>query len=81
VGHPPPNNDGLIGGNYNFDYTSILIQGTSLDVSSMDCFASRCGDIDSLHFHTSGDLIGTFHMDTANPLSMLGLGGVKSSTL
>lgn len=57
----------MVGGNCNFSYTGITIEGSLFDPSNLDCFQSRCGIFDSLHFHTSGDLAGYFHVDTANP--------------
>ena len=71
-------NCGMVGGNCNFTYASIVIQETPFDPSNLGCFGGRCGSIDSLHFHTdrvSPDY-GTFHVDTANPFSMFGTGGL-----
>ena len=56
-----PNKDGLIGGNYNFDSTQVVIGGA--DLGANGCLGGRCGVFDSLHFHSDG----TFHVDTANP--------------
>jgi hypothetical protein len=55
--------DTPVGGNYNFTYLNVVIQGSSFDPGSLGCFMKRCGSIDSLHFHKNG----TFHVDTANP--------------
>ena len=62
----PENKDSpLVGGNYNFDWEAIVIQGEHIDPSSLQgCMAGRCGIIDSLHFYDDG----TFHVDTGNPL-------------
>ncbi|HZQ22698.1 MAG TPA: hypothetical protein VFA89_07845 [Terriglobales bacterium] len=58
-----PNNDGLIGGNYNFDANQVVIAGADLSAAGLGCACGRCGIFDSLHFHADG----TFHVDTANP--------------
>ena len=66
---PQVGDNGLQGGNYNFDYTQVMIQGSPIDPTSFGCPADRCGIFDPLHFHTkpnSADF-GTFHVDTANP--------------
>jgi len=59
----------LHGGNYNFSYSDITIQGASFDPGALGGFASRCGSIDSVHFHDDG----TLHVDTASPLGILGV--------
>jgi hypothetical protein len=69
LGQPPvaldPNgNPLLVGGNYNFDYTSVMINGQGVDPSEFGCTFGRCDMFDSLHFNFSA---GTFHVDTANP--------------
>ena len=65
------NADGLIGGNYNFDYTQVLIQGNPIDPTAFGCYKDRCGIDDSLHFHTGpGPLQGSFHVDSANPYNI-----------
>jgi RHS repeat-associated protein len=61
----------LVGGNYNFSYANVTIDGQSLDPSSLgDCadsiFGDRCGYMPSIHFDPSAE---TFHVDTANPLN------------
>lgn len=55
----------LIGGNYNFSTTAVLIQGHEVSAASLGCTFGRCGVFDSLHFHGGNDP--TFHVDTANP--------------
>jgi hypothetical protein len=51
------------GGNYNFSYLGIEVDGQSVNVSELNCFSSRCGTFDSLDYsHSDG-----FHVDTANP--------------
>jgi hypothetical protein len=67
-----PNSKALVGGNYNFIYSDVSIQGSLFDPASLGCFASRCGAIDSLHFHSDG----TFHVDTANPYGIPGVGAM-----
>jgi hypothetical protein len=63
----------LVGGNYNFSYLNVTIQGTPFDPGSLGCFM-RCGSIDSLHFHDRSD--GTFHVDTANPWGIPVVGAI-----
>jgi hypothetical protein len=53
----------LVGGNYNFDYTRVVIPGADISASGLGCTWGRCGILDSLHFHSDG----TFHVDTGNP--------------
>src|ERR1700722_1853778 len=61
------------GGNYNFSYANLQIQGESFDPSDLnDCsdyspFGYRCGIMPSLHFDVETQ---TFHMDTANPFNV-----------
>jgi hypothetical protein len=66
-GHPAIDSDGNpipSGGNYNFSYAGIEVDGQSVNVNELNCFASRCGTFDSLDYsHDNG-----FHVDTANPL-------------
>jgi RHS repeat-associated protein len=56
------------GGNYNFSYANITINGEPLDPQSLlgcgDGFGWRCGDMPSIHFNLN---VQTFHVDTANP--------------
>jgi len=60
----PKNKDSpLVGGNYNFDSTQVVIQGDHISGGGLGCVWGRCGIIDSLHFHSDG----TFHVDSANP--------------
>ncbi|MGH9482853.1 MAG: RHS repeat-associated core domain-containing protein [Terriglobales bacterium] len=65
----------LEGGNYNWTATPATGVGPQLG-----CFNSRCGDIGSIHYKTTQTILGapltTFHMDTANPWSLFGLGGI-----
>jgi hypothetical protein len=57
----------LVGGNYNFNYSTVSINGEGIDPKQLGCATlgqqTRCGVIDSLHFH---DGTGTFHVDTGN---------------
>jgi RHS repeat-associated protein len=53
----------LVGGNYNFDYTRVVIPGADISANGLGCTWGRCGIFDSLHFHSDG----TFHVDTGNP--------------
>ena len=77
-----PDRNGLIGGNFNFYYLGLQVQGRPLDASELgDCALGRCGAIDSLHFHTDGYLSGTFHVDTANPFTFLGVGALIHGTI
>jgi hypothetical protein len=65
------NSDGslmLVGGNYNFNYDTVSINGEGIDPTQLDgCLTlgqqTRCGIFDSLHFH---DDQGIFHLDTGN---------------
>jgi RHS repeat-associated protein len=51
------------GGNYNFNYSGIVVNGEPVNVQALQCFANRCGELDSLDYsHSDG-----FHVDTANP--------------
>ncbi len=58
-GTPP-----MQGGNYDFSFANIQINGQSVSPNEFDCAFSRCGTFDSLDY-SHGD--GTFHVDTANP--------------
>ena len=60
--------NGLVGGHFNFSLGVDIQSG--LDLSG--CFDLRCGVFDTLHFAYPG----TVHMDTANPWSLWGLGGL-----
>jgi RHS repeat-associated protein len=51
------------GGNYNFSFASIQINGQNVNPNEFGCIFSRCGILDSLDFSHGG---GTFHVDTAN---------------
>jgi hypothetical protein len=51
------------GGNYNFSYLGITVDGQPVNVSELGCSFSRCGMFDSLDYSHSGG----FHVDTANP--------------
>jgi hypothetical protein len=64
------NRDGslmLVGGNYNFNYTAVSINGEGIDPQQLGCATAgqqtRCGVFDSMHFH---DDQGIFHVDTGN---------------
>jgi RHS repeat-associated protein len=57
-------NPAIEGGNYEFTYASIQINGQSVNPEEFGCVFSRCGTFDSLDY-SHGD--GTFHVDTANP--------------
>jgi hypothetical protein len=54
----------FVGGNSNWYYTSVSINGSGVDPDNFGCAFSRCGVIDPLDFSHGG---GTFHVDTANP--------------
>ncbi len=55
---------GQAGGNYDFSYADIQINGASVDPDEdFGCFMKRCGTFDSLDY-SHGD--GTFHVDTTN---------------
>lgn len=57
----------LVGGNYNFNYSTVSINGEGIDPTQLGCATigdqTRCGVFDSLHFH---DDTGTFHVDTGS---------------
>jgi len=52
----------LVGGNYDFPYGDIKINGQPVDPIDFQC--SRCGAFNTLDFSHND---GTFHVDTANP--------------
>jgi RHS repeat-associated protein len=52
------------GGNYNFNFANIQINGQNVNPNEFGCVFSRCGILDSMHFNFSQQ---TFHVDTANP--------------
>jgi RHS repeat-associated protein len=59
----------LVGGNYQFSYDSIRINGQPVDPNEFGCLLSRCGIIDSLDYSTGNNHApDSFHVDTANPL-------------
>jgi RHS repeat-associated protein len=66
--------NGLLGGNWNFSYAGLEINGQQVDPSNIGgCTADRCGTFNSMDF-SHGD--SSFHVDTANVYSMLGFGAV-----
>ena len=51
------------GGNYNWSYLGIIVDGQAVDITDLGCSFSRCGTFDSLDYsHSDG-----WHIDTANP--------------
>jgi RHS repeat-associated protein len=52
------------GGNYDFSYTGIQINGQTVNPTEFHCAFSRCGLFDSLDYSHHD---GTFHIDTATP--------------
>jgi len=54
----------LHGGNYNFDYSQVAVNGVAFDPSEYGCLGNRCGVFDSLHFNPDTQ---SLHVDTANP--------------
>jgi hypothetical protein len=63
----------MVGGNCNFNYLGIVDPSMN-----SGCVFERCGEFDALHFHTDPLSLdyGTFHVDTANPYSLFGVGGL-----
>jgi hypothetical protein len=56
------NTDGsrmLVGENYNFNYTTVSINGEGIDPQQLGCATARqqtrCGVFDSVHFHDDDD--------------------------
>lgn len=59
----------LVGGNYQFSWDTIRIDGQPVNPNEFGCLLSRCGIIDSLDYSAGdGHVKNSFHVDTANPL-------------
>jgi hypothetical protein len=67
-------NNGLLGGNWNWSYDGLMINGMPIDPSSLDgCTNGRCGTFNSMDF-THGD--NSFHIDTTNVWSLFPVGAL-----